>query len=82
MAVPESHSQVSHTAIDRVPTPFVFRPYRHLSVRMTLGHAHLGDHDIKEAAEHGGQAITAIACWYYRLDIRRPLAYIRGMVIE
>ena len=40
-----------------VPVPVVSRLLGHSNVRMTLRYAHLGDREIKEAAERIGSSI-------------------------
>ena len=54
------HTHASHAAMNGVPVPVVSRMLGHSSTRMTLRYAHLGDRDIKEAAERVGRAIEAI----------------------
>lgn len=51
----------SHAAMDGVPARVASRPLGHFNVRMMLRCAHLGDRDIKAAAERFGEANGAIS---------------------
>ena len=54
------HTLASHAVMNGVPVPVVSRLLGHSNVRMTLRYAHLGDREIKAAAESIGQAIGAM----------------------
>jgi len=54
------HTHASHAVMNGVPVPVVSRLLGHSNVRMTLRYAHLGDRDIKAAAERVGQAVADI----------------------
>ena len=54
------HTHASHAVMNGVPVPVVSRLLGHSNTRMTLRYAHLGDRDIKAAAERVGQAVAAI----------------------
>ena len=51
------HTHASHAVMSGVPIPVVSRLLGHADVGMTLRYAHLGDRDIKAAAERVGQTI-------------------------
>ena len=51
------HTLASHAVMNGVPVPVVSRLLGHSNVRMTLRYAHLGDREIKEAAERIGSSI-------------------------
>ena len=54
------HTVASQAAMNGVPLPIVARMLGHGSVRMTMRYAHVGDREIKAAAERVGQAIDTI----------------------
>ena len=54
------HTHASHAVMNGVPLPVVARMLGHSNVSMTLRYAHLGDSEIKAAAERVGQAIATI----------------------
>ena len=54
------HTHASHAVMNGVPVPVVARLLGHSDVRTTLRYAHLGDREIKQAAERVGQAIAEI----------------------
>ena len=51
------HTLASHAVMNGVAVPVVSRLLGHSNVRMTLRYAHLGDREIKEAAERIGSSI-------------------------
>jgi len=50
----------SHTVMNGVPVPVVSRLLGHASARMTLRYVHLGDRDVRAAAERVGAAIARL----------------------
>lgn len=54
------HTAASQTAMNGAPLPVVARLLDHRDVAMTMRYAHVGDREIKAAAERVGQAIGAI----------------------
>ena len=54
------HTLASHAVMNGVPVPVVARLLGHSSTRMTFRYAHLGDRDIKAAAERIGRSIAAV----------------------
>ena len=54
------HTVASQAAMNGVPLPVVARMLGHANVRMTMRYAHVGDREIKAAAERVGLAIDAI----------------------
>ena len=54
------HNYASHAVMNGVPVPVVSRLLGHSSVRMTLRYIHLGDRDIRAAAERIGEAMSKL----------------------
>ena len=52
------HTHATHAVMNGVPVPVVSRLLGHSNTRMTLRYAHLGDHDIEQAAERVGEAVA------------------------
>ena len=51
------HTVASQAAMNGVPLPVVARLLGHSNVRMTMRYAHVGDREIKAAAERVGRAV-------------------------
>ena len=54
------HTFASHAVMNGVPVPVVSRLLGHSSVQMTLRYAHIGDQDIRAAAERIGEAMDRL----------------------
>ena len=54
------HNYASHAVMNGVPVPVVSRLLGHSSVRMTLRYVHLGERDVRAAAERIGEAISKL----------------------
>ena len=54
------HNYASHAVMNGVPVPVVSRLLGHSSVRMTLRYVHLGDRDVRAAAERIGDAMSKL----------------------
>ena len=54
------HTFASHAVMNGVPVPVVSRLLGHTSVQMTLLYAHIGDQDIRAAAERIGEAMDRL----------------------
>ncbi len=54
------HTVASQAVLNGVPLPVVARLLGHSNVRMTMHYTHVGDREIKAAAERVGQAIGAM----------------------
>ena len=54
------HTYASHAVMNGVPVPVVSRLLGHSSVQMTLRYVHLGDRDVRAAAERVGDAMARL----------------------
>ena len=54
------HNYASHAVMNGVPVPVVSRLLGHRSERMTLRYVHLGDRDVRAAAERIGEGMAAL----------------------